>query len=108
MVAMVRRHLPNSCRSPILTRSTLSTLAARKEDAVAEAEQKIDRILPRRNGRALLLLTLVLVFGVEAKGDLSPRELFKPPSDPLSWESSECDDPTLDEPAWHVCLYRTG
>ena len=34
--------------------------------------------------RALLLLTLALVFGVEAKGDLSPRELFKPPSDPLS------------------------
>jgi hypothetical protein len=55
-----------------------------------------------------LVLTLVLVFSVEAKGYLSPPELFKPPSDPLSWEASECDDPTLDEPAWRVCLFRTG
>ena len=61
----------------------------------------------KRLARALVL-TLVLMFGVEAKGDLSHRELFKPPSDPLSWEPSECDDPTLDEPAWRVCLFRTG
>ena len=54
------------------------------------------------------LVATYLVFGVEAKGDLSPRELFKPPSDPLTWEPSECDDPTLDEPAWRVCLFRTG
>ena len=36
---------PTRADLPILTRSTLSTLAARKEDAVAEAEQRIDRIL---------------------------------------------------------------
>ncbi len=36
---------PTRADLPILTRSTLSTLAARKEDAVAEAKQKIDRIL---------------------------------------------------------------
>ena len=46
---LVRRRLPNSCRSPILARSTLSTLAPEKEDAVAEAKQKIDRILARLN-----------------------------------------------------------
>ncbi|MGA8435655.1 MAG: hypothetical protein WB713_12860 [Methyloceanibacter sp.] len=34
---------------PILTRSTLSNLAAKKEDAVDEAKQKIDRILARLN-----------------------------------------------------------
>ena len=61
----------------------------------------------KRLARALVL-TLVVVFGVGAKGDLSPRELFKPPSDPLTWEPSECDDPTLDEPAWRVCLFTTG
>ena len=53
-------------------------------------------------------LVATYLFGVEAKSDLSPRELFKPPSDPLTWEASECDDPTLDEPAWRVCLFRTG
>ena len=36
---------PTRADLPMLTRSTLSTLAARKEDAVAEAKQKIDRIL---------------------------------------------------------------
>ena len=36
---------PTRADLPILSRSTLSTLAARKEDAVAEAKQKIDRIL---------------------------------------------------------------
>jgi hypothetical protein len=34
---------------PILARSPLSNLAAKKEDAVAEAKQKIDRILARLN-----------------------------------------------------------
>jgi len=32
---------------PILPRSTLSTLASRKEDAVTEAEKNIDRFLSR-------------------------------------------------------------
>jgi hypothetical protein len=34
---------------PILPRSTLSTLAPQKEDAVSEAKQKIDRIPARLN-----------------------------------------------------------
>ena len=36
---------PTRADLPILTRSTLSTLGAQKEDAVAEAKQKIDSIL---------------------------------------------------------------
>ena len=36
---------PTCADLPILVRSTLNTLAAQKEDAVAEAKQKIDRIL---------------------------------------------------------------
>ena len=40
---------PTRADLPILVRSTLSTLAAQKEDAVAEAKQKIDRILARLN-----------------------------------------------------------
>jgi hypothetical protein len=32
---------------PLMTRSTLKTLAPRKEEAVAEAKQKIDRVLAR-------------------------------------------------------------
>jgi hypothetical protein len=32
---------------PLMLRSTLRTLAARKEDAVTEAKQKIDRLLGR-------------------------------------------------------------
>ncbi len=40
---------PTRADLPILTRSTLSTLAPQKKDAVAEAKQKIDRILARLN-----------------------------------------------------------
>ena len=40
---------PTRADLPILTRSTLSNLAAQKEDAVDEAKQKIDRILARLN-----------------------------------------------------------
>ena len=40
---------PTRADLPILARSTLSNLAAKKEDAVAEAKQKIDRILARLN-----------------------------------------------------------
>ena len=36
---------------PILARSTLSTMAPRKEVAVEEAKQQIDRILARLNYR---------------------------------------------------------
>jgi hypothetical protein len=36
---------PTSADLPILARSPLSNLAEKKEDAVAEAKQKIDRIL---------------------------------------------------------------
>jgi hypothetical protein len=32
---------------PLMTQSTLRTLAPRKEDAVAEAKRKIDRVLAR-------------------------------------------------------------
>jgi hypothetical protein len=42
---------PTRADLPILVRSTLSSLAAKKEDAVDEAKQKIDRILARRNYR---------------------------------------------------------
>ena len=38
---------PTRADLPILTRSTLRTLAPRKADAVAEAKQTIDRILSR-------------------------------------------------------------
>jgi hypothetical protein len=40
---------PTRADLPILTRSTLSNLAAKKEDAVDEAKQKVDRILTRLN-----------------------------------------------------------
>ena len=40
---------PTRADLPILARSPLSNLAAKKEDAVAEAKQKIDRILARLN-----------------------------------------------------------
>jgi hypothetical protein len=33
---------------PIVTRSTLNTLASRRADAVADAKQTVDRILSRR------------------------------------------------------------
>ena len=33
---------------PLMTRSTLKTLAPGKEEAVAEAKQKIDRVLARQ------------------------------------------------------------
>ena len=36
---------PTRADLPILARSTLSTLAPQKKDVVAEAKQKIDRIL---------------------------------------------------------------
>jgi hypothetical protein len=47
------RHWANWCASiyptradlPLISRSTLRTLAPRKEQAVAEAKQKIDRVL---------------------------------------------------------------
>jgi hypothetical protein len=42
---------PTRADLPILSRSTLSTLAPRKEDAVAEAKQSIDRLLARLNYR---------------------------------------------------------
>ena len=38
---------PTRADLPILTRSTLRTLAPRKADAVADAKQTIDRILSR-------------------------------------------------------------
>ena len=40
---------PTRVDLPILARSPLSNLASKKEDAVAEAKQKIDRILARLN-----------------------------------------------------------
>jgi hypothetical protein len=40
---------PTRADLPILARSTLNTLAPKKEVAVAEAKQKIDRILARLN-----------------------------------------------------------
>ncbi|MGA7372452.1 MAG: hypothetical protein WBW37_07520 [Methyloceanibacter sp.] len=40
---------PTRADLPILARSTLSTLAPQKKDAVDEAKQKIDRILARLN-----------------------------------------------------------
>ena len=40
---------PTRADLPILTQSTLRTLAPEKEVAVAEAKQKIDRILARLN-----------------------------------------------------------
>ena len=40
---------PTRADLPILARSTLSTMAPRKEVAVDEAKQKIDRILARLN-----------------------------------------------------------
>ena len=40
---------PTRADLPILARSTLSTLAPQKKDAVAEAKQKIDHILARLN-----------------------------------------------------------
>ena len=49
MVAMVRRHLPHAHRPSHFARSTLSNLAPKKENAVEEAKQKIDRILARLN-----------------------------------------------------------
>jgi hypothetical protein len=42
---------PTRADLPILARSTLSTMAPEKEVAVAEAKQKIDRILARLNYR---------------------------------------------------------
>lgn len=36
---------------PLMTRSMLGTLAPRKEEAVAEAKQKIDRVLARLGNR---------------------------------------------------------
>ena len=40
---------PTRADLPILPRSTLNTLAPRKEDAVAVAKQSIDRLLERLN-----------------------------------------------------------
>jgi hypothetical protein len=40
---------PTSADLPILARSTLSTMSPKKEVAVEEAKQKIDRILERLN-----------------------------------------------------------
>ena len=40
---------PTRADLSILARSTLSTLAPQKKDAVAEAKQEIDRILARLN-----------------------------------------------------------
>jgi hypothetical protein len=40
---------PTRANLPILTRSTLSTMAPKREVAVEEAKQKIDRILSRLN-----------------------------------------------------------
>jgi hypothetical protein len=40
---------PTRADLPILARSTLNTLAPKKEVAVEEAKQKIDRILARLN-----------------------------------------------------------
>ena len=94
---------PTRADLPFLTHSTHSTLAARKGSRRSRS-QTDDRphSRARLNYRALVL-TLVVVFGVGAKGHLSPRELFKPPSDPLTWEPSECDDPTL-ERGWASCI----
>ena len=36
---------------PLMTRSTLQTLASRKEEAVSEAQQSIDRFLARLDNR---------------------------------------------------------
>jgi len=36
---------------PLMTRSTLQTLASRKEEAVFEAQQSIDRILARLDNK---------------------------------------------------------
>jgi len=37
---------------PLMTRSTLRTLASRKEEAVSDAQQSIDRLLARLNNRS--------------------------------------------------------
>ena len=42
---------PTRADLPILARSTLSNLGTKKEDAVDEAKQKIDRILARLKAR---------------------------------------------------------
>jgi hypothetical protein len=55
-----RREWSNWCASvhptrpdlPILARSTLSTLSSHKEDALAEAKQKIDDLLKRLKRRS--------------------------------------------------------
>jgi hypothetical protein len=53
MVPVVRKRLRHAPRLapipdlPLLTSSTLRTLAPLKEEAVAEAKQRIDRILSR-------------------------------------------------------------
>jgi hypothetical protein len=44
MVAVVRQRLPDAVRSALL-RSTLRTMADRKEGAVAKAKHHIDRVL---------------------------------------------------------------
>jgi len=44
---------PTRADLPMLARSPLSNLAAKKEDAVDEAKQKIDRILARLNPAAI-------------------------------------------------------
>jgi hypothetical protein len=43
---------PTSADLPILPRSTLRTLALRKEEAVAEAKHTIDRVLSRLDNAA--------------------------------------------------------
>jgi hypothetical protein len=51
MVELVCRHLPDRADLPLLPRSTLETLAGRKEAAVTDAKQAIDKILAQLGHR---------------------------------------------------------
>jgi hypothetical protein len=48
VVELVYGRLPDSADLPIMPRSTLNTLALRKEDAVTDAKQSIDQLLARQ------------------------------------------------------------
>jgi hypothetical protein len=45
MGELVRQHLCHANDLPLISQSALRTLAPGKEEAVAEAKQKIDRVL---------------------------------------------------------------
>ena len=49
VVELVCGRLPHACGLALFSRSILQTLSPRREDAVAEAKQSIDRVLSRLN-----------------------------------------------------------